>query len=892
MYQADFKNYPSSAIGFVKKTWDTQNFFLGGRIMPPMALWWDEISYRKNGNDNKDQVETGFLIYPWHKSGSISNSRNRTSFGSTSESDLVKYMAQWPSMTGKLKKKTISNTRYSPNSIYFKTDEGNLDTEGYKAYNTEGQLFNSDNVTLAKLPDGDKQLLYYGNVNIIVLPTKGYMPHTYGEDKIFKHSGGYNGSKVNNTVTPGTNTSTGMYEDLEGYPIMISLNGLKSNTNKYPDNAVPLSQALNMGVTDSDDPIYNWRRSVGFNVENNNNNGLFKGINSRIIVSSSDENPEKLYDAVGVESVLMKYKSTPHYVFKLPKPGGAQSPDYEDFLPFMKYGSGQTISTDVEYQFTSIEHVTSESSRSVDTSNIPYINMALKNPYAYLWMGEVYRPEVSSRFGGTDDGAKEMNIWLPCGDGVRIYKGMKHLQFDWEEGDTYYQRYECVKTYPFTREDQNQLYDNLSFMVESYVNLAGRYDINIGDTDSLVVVPGVNFNLFNPVYSQTNNFFSYKYAGKDYSATENYPNRIMWTETKVDGGEIDAWTQVTGLNAMDLDGDKGKVTSLNKFSNQLIAFQDNGISLVKYNENVQIATDKGVPVQLANSGKVQGKQYISEKIGCQNKMAITQTDTAIYFMDDNEKAMYVFDGKQVLDLSAAKGMKGLFKNSTVDRLLFDEYMHDIYTIGNYPLGMSDNMSENMQRKALSFNDHRMEYTSFYDYGLMRGTAIIDRNVYSYIPIEGGNRTDIYKMYSGNYCKLFNVNRDYYITFISNQSVYDKVFTNVEFNADIWEGTKITDKCPFDTISTWNEYQFGESQLYQDVRDTTKSMYSNYLTSQPSLRRKFRMWRVNIPRHNRDKFGNTFIARERMRSPWLYIKLSGKLRTKAIMHNLDVHYLEW
>lgn len=83
--------------------------------------------------------------------------------------------------------------------------------------------------------------------------------------------------------------------------------------------------------------------------------------------------------------------------------------------------------------------------------------------YGYLWMGELVNTKhsidkegklvdddsedaVSSvRFGGTSDSAIQNNTWLVAGDSVSLDGTLM-----WTQGDTYYQRYDCLKTYPFT----------------------------------------------------------------------------------------------------------------------------------------------------------------------------------------------------------------------------------------------------------------------------------------------------------------------------------------------------------------------------------------------------------------------------------------------------------
>ena len=72
------------------------------------------------------------------------------------------------------------------------------------------------------------------------------------------------------------------------------------------------------------------------------------------------------------------------------------------------------------------------------------------------------------------------------------------LQWIW--GDTWYQRYDCMKTYAYTLEDQNSVIEIGSFPVETRVNIDGRYDTNRGQLSNIVAMP-TNFNLINHVYS-------------------------------------------------------------------------------------------------------------------------------------------------------------------------------------------------------------------------------------------------------------------------------------------------------------------------------------------------------------------------------------------------------
>lgn len=77
----------------------------------------------------------------------------------------------------------------------------------------------------------------------------------------------------------------------------------------------------------------------------------------------------------------------------------------------------------------------------------------------------------------------------------------------------------------------------------------------------------------NDVYSQTNNFFSYRGVNSKRLNLNNFHNAITWTKTKTAGELVDSWTNVTLASTLDLDGDKGSVRAIRRFNNNLIAFK-------------------------------------------------------------------------------------------------------------------------------------------------------------------------------------------------------------------------------------------------------------------------------------------------------------------------------
>jgi hypothetical protein len=447
-----------------------------------------------------------------------------------------------------------------------------------------------------------------------------------------------------------------------------------------------------------------------------------------------------------------------------------------------------------------------------------------------------------------------------------------------------------------------------SFMLESYTNIDGRYDRNRGQLSNLYMSPR-NFNLLNPVYSQKDNFFNYKILPHDTSEKQVFPNQVCYSKTKQSGADIDSWTNVTLASILELDGDKGRITSLQKLNDHLICFQDTGISQILYNEQTQISTTEGVPIEISNSGKVQGKKYFSDTVGCSNKWSIAQTPVGIYFIDSNDKSIYLFDG-QLKNLSASLGF-----NSWCKHFIPSSDVRWIPSIFNNFVGFYDRQNQDVlfinRETALAYSERLGVFTSFYDYGStpffvnLDDTGIWLRQGIGQTSDGNFIKTELWKHQAGNYCSFFNENKPYWTVLIGNpEPQADKIFTNLEFRASVdGEGQLVGNRyqpfLPFDSLETWNEYQHGIGYL-KNMKDSSQFMHHK-TNNESSLKRKFRMWRCDIPRDNATDvdvfdatFDNTFHPSrrthplDRMRNPWLYLKLKKERADNASLPIVEVH----
>lgn len=840
----------------------------GYRGLNTDTLWWDEEWYKeisKNERENPGLYTTAYLTYPWHRSGSMNNQPSKSY--TNAEEDSSEYRS------AELERKVMSNLRTSFNSVYCYVDsEGNTQplVNRLKTFNNEIDedtetnlsgisLFDDDQVVNTRLKGQDDSIAtinYYGNIDKVLASSRQY----YLKSDTFSI----------------------------GYPIFKGRRGTittELSLNEYGDDDISLVFGW---TSDKYETIYELLLGKMFGKP------------------AKDKYKELNYYSFGTDPVLMKYKSSPHGVLALKyiddhtvhilpttleastNSRALNKSDYADITPF--WDENKTLSVQQETIYAAPK-------------------------YGYLWMGELQNTKhsikegklvddgtegsTSVRFGGTSDSAIQNNTWLPAGDAVKLTNGVK---LQWLQGDTYYQRYDCLKTYSFTTEDDNSIIDICSFMVETRVNIDGRYDRNRGQTSNLQMSPTI-FNLINPVYSQKDNFFSYKVLDENLYNTTIYKNYITWSKKKTNGEEVDTWTNVTLANAQDLDGDKGAVRCLKLFNNNLLCFQDKAISQILYNEQTQISTTQGVPIEIANSDKVQGKRYITTDIGCQDKWTVKTTPVGLFFMDYLHPSIYLYTGEfknltESLGMSVwahnnigygdkalitnhytgrwypyARKVTGNITKNRCFRTCYDPNTQDVYFIGT-------NGEINNNSDCLVFSTQLQQFIGFQSLGDtymmedVEGKTFIWNNESLYLQDAGEDY--------GNFCGSYY---PYYITYIDNEDpIVDKTYTNIEFRANVAGD----DGLPIKTLETWNEYQSGISNL--SAKNGHGRMQHHLIDKTASLNRAYRIWRCDIPRDNigvnTGKHPN-----ERMRNPWLYLKLTGDNKNKVQLHDLIVDHFE-
>ena len=502
-----------------------------------------------------------------------------------------------------------------------------------------------------------------------------------------------------------------------------------------------------------------------------------------------------------------------------------------------------------------------------------------------MFIGELYRKfsNGDTRYNGYSRADVQANVFIPAGSPVNLPSTPAEVTVYGTDGDTYFQRWDCLKTMPYEAGSDNSVFDVTSVLLESHINLDGRYDMLRGTTKLSLIDPE-KFGQLNPVYSQPNDFFSAADLDED-ANVDSYRSSITWTLSKEDSAQVDAWSHITLANSLKLDGDKGFCRALRRFQNSILAFQDRGVAEVLFNSRTQLSTQDGVPVELANSGKVDGKRYISNKFGCSNKWSIVEGKNGLYFVDNANKMIGVFTGGAIDSLSSKARLDAWVRKehdvnpwTPADWNNFVGYYDRIHS-DVYFLKDTDDDSQT----CLVYNEQIGSFTGFFDYARVPMMVNLDDKFISVYP-STLNTNKLWLQNEGPYCTFYGTTYPFWVTWRVQPEPYgDKIWTNLEYRSDFFsvldanndlvvpEGELIEQAnykpdITFDDITVWNEYQ---------TTGAFTGKWSNPIqevgNEYPDIRKKFRIWRVDIPRAQAsatNKYGL-----DRIRNPWVYVKLA-------------------
>lgn len=532
---------------------------------------------------------------------------------------------------------------------------------------------------------------------------------------------------------------------------------------------------------------------------------------------------------------------------------------------FLEGTKGYFYSYDIDDSNSTLTYVTEES----------IVKPVMENKGSKVFIGELFIDYNKESFmGGNHDNAIELNKFISIGEPTAIGDSLYGM-----EGDTYYQRWDNLRLYPKSEDDINKIVDAVSIMLETHINLDGDTREARGRSDIINLRPSNMEGTINDAYSNLTNDLSYYVLDEKYDESNHY-SKYWYSLTKQSNSDIDPWTSINLANVKSLDSDYGPINKIKSWNDKLYTFQDKAIALINYNNQTVISSNEGVPVIISNSGKVTGHYYITTNNGCKNKWSIVESPNGLYFIDGYNKNINLLNDN-ITSLSnnllfhdwINKEENGSVWNPINTKYAFksfyDPINKDVYFING--------------KDCLCYSELLQQFTSFYNYESLNYMFNDNGHIYGI-----SNKNHIYKMFEGkDYCNLLGSQRDFYIKYkIVDNPFKDKVWTNLEYRADVFDKSSIQEENSiitndsFDTVKVWNEYQ------------TTGECDIKKLIDKPSiLKNKFRIWRLNIPRSKNSSDGNRF-GLDRIRNPWVMLELKKNKNTNKRMefHDLLVKYL--
>lgn len=578
--------------------------------------------------------------------------------------------------------------------------------------------------------------------------------------------------------------------------------------------------------------------------------------------------------------VTLEYSSDRHAVITL---GGsyalADRKYHQKILPHIGTTDTITVPTDAKIPWFDNDEY------AFDSSSISYSG-TMNQPFLYI--GELYRDfsKNDTRYGGPTKEAAQSCLYVAASSWFDI----STTSIKADRGDTYIQRWDSMRIKPYSTGASNQVIDITSVLLETHINLDGRTDKQRSFPE-LASIDTANYGQVNEVYSQVDNFI----AGIDSDEnlnSDSYATAITWTKRKADMAQTDAWTHITLANSVMLDGDKGECRKLIKSGNQLLAFQDRGIAEVLYNGAVQLSTKEGTPVEIANSGKVNGIRYISNTHGCINKWSITEGSKGIYFIDNINRQFCRVAGNGIDNLSERFGFGVWFRrhnNTTVwnpstwpnYKVYHDKLYDDIYIVGK---------DSSEDTKTLCYNERLDKFTSFFSYGSVAYMANWKEHL---ITVHSGK---LWGMFGGTFNNLFGtIYPSYTIYRVAPDSITDRIWTNIDVRADFYKLNLSLDNYPEDKLISPTTSHYLPDEFFTELTVWNEYQSTSVKTGSSDLVKRFRTWHYSIPR-NLKSMNDKGYGYDRMRNPWVFFKLEKTAadtnpENMMQLHDVTIRYYE-
>jgi hypothetical protein len=339
---------------------------------------------------------------------------------------------------------------------------------------------------------------------------------------------------------------------------------------------------------------------------------------------------------------------------------------------------------------------------------------------------------------------------------------------------------------------------------------------------------------YNRQYSFVNTSRPFFPKGLDDVEVTDFSNRVIYSDTTVEGEKYDAFRSFLANNYHDIPRDKGGITDIFDFRGTLYIHTVESLFRAMFNERTTQATSSG-QVVLGNGGlfPLPSKEILTVDggyAGTQNKYGSVNTPFGRFFVDQKRQTVFLLN-EFPEDISSA-GLSKFFLENLVYGNLMSAYDKD----GKRWILSTPNFT-------ISFSPLLKSWSSFHSY---TGKLMLASGDVLYITEK--DNSGIYSMNTGEYGKYFNMEtKPFHLEFVVNEGVdTSKVFDNmVLYTSSISPSNIVLQHDVFNTMQFFNDVQ-NTGEVKTVVPKTFAEEFDELAHDQILVKKKGREFRLAIP----------------------------------------------
>lgn len=399
----------------------------------------------------------------------------------------------------------------------------------------------------------------------------------------------------------------------------------------------------------------------------------------------------------------------------------------------------------------------------------------------------------------------------------------------------------------------NQIYSVTAyFPCETRVNVPlrqGNYVSYNLDNDAGSRASAYEDFVYNNTYNNENNILKYYPKPLNFNEVNQWDNRVIYSNIKINGENNDSWATFLPNNYWDVEGSYGPINALTRLRNEIYTLQDRAFSRLIINPVAMTNSADGLPVVLGAGLTIQRHQYIGIDAGTKHQWSVSCSPNSIMFVDAQKNRIYMFNGQALTAITDAVNWTFLNKelvygiiendNPTLNEGIITtfDYENSEYLI---TFLNTNSQPEYTKKTTLVYNETTNKFTSFYSFT----PSLYINNNRTYYTYSARASNNLYIHNRGNIGEFYGVTPPIQLKLIMNsQPSVTKVLDNFVWHTEVIDDPVYTSDA--DNINMFPE-TWTSIRIYNDYQNT------DVITLDPTvlknIRRVERGWQLQVPRN--------------------------------------------